>query len=84
MTVNRELRRLGGLELSAQVLQLSTTWPVLKCTCDLVRNLVNWEDHQVVLVDMKIIPRLGQVLALAVKEENRIRRVRGRTMKQHF
>ena len=73
--VNVELRRRGGLELAAQMLQMWTAWPVVKAACDLVRNLVAWEDNQMVLVDLKVIPRLGQILALSVKEDSRARRV---------
>ena len=77
--VNVELRRRGGLELAAQMLQMWTAWPVVKAACDLVRNLVAWEDNQMVLVDLKVIPRLGQILALSVKEDSRARRVRSET-----
>ena len=77
--VNVELRRRGGLELAAQMLQIWTAWPVVKAACDLVRNLVAWEDNQMVLVDLKVIPRLGQILALSVKEDTRARRVRSMT-----
>ena len=74
--VNVELRRRGGLELAARMLlQVWTAWPVVKAACDLVRNLVAWEDNQMVLVDLKVIPRLGQILALSVKEDSRARRV---------
>ena len=57
------------------MLQVWTAWPVVKAACDLVRNLVAWEDNQMVLVDLKVIPRLGQILALSVKEDSRARRV---------
>ena len=71
--VQSEMRKLGGLELTIQHLQLATTWPIIKAATGLVRNLLNCEENHATLVDLKIIPRLGQLLALAVKEERQNR-----------
>lgn len=70
--VQTEVRSLGGLELTVQKLQLATTWPVIKAATGLVRNLLNCEENHQTLVELKIIPRLGQLLALSVKEERKV------------
>ena len=71
-SVMAELRRLGGLKLTAQFLQLAKTWPVLKAVTGLVRNLVNDEANHDTLVARKAIPRLAAILAMAVKEEQKV------------
>ena len=71
-----EFRRLGGLKLTAQFLQLAKTWPVLKAVTGLVRNLVNDEAKHDTLVARKAIPRLASILAMAVKEEQKVKGVR--------
>lgn len=70
--VQQQIRGLGGLELAIQHFQLATTWPMVKVTCGLIRNLVNFEENHQTMVELKVIPRLGQILALAIKEEKSV------------
>ena len=71
--VTKEIRELGGLELALQIFHLATTWPLVKAACGLMRNLVNYEVNHQFLVELKAIPRLGQIVALAVKEEKNVK-----------
>ncbi len=76
------MRELGGLELSLHQMQLSwqrpsgpagtISWSLVKASCGLVRNLVGAEENHDAMVRQKIIPRLGQVLALAAKEDRKV------------
>ncbi len=76
----KEMRELGGLELALHQLYLSwqrpegvgVCWPLVKASCGLVRNLVADEENHDALVRFKAIPRLGQILALAAKEDRKV------------
>ena len=70
--VQKELRGLGGLELVSQFLHLAVSWPMVKEVTGLVRNLVNFQDNQDTLVELKAIPRLAQILGMAVKEDKKV------------
>ncbi len=55
-----------------QMLHVNIAWPVIKAACGLVRNLANYEENHDVLVQLRVIPRLGQLLALACKEDRKV------------
>ncbi len=79
-SVQKEMRDLGGLELALHQMGLSwqrnkgeISWALVKASCGLVRNLAADEENHDQLVRHKVIPRLGQVLALAAKEDRKVR-----------
>jgi len=66
-----ELEQLGGVDASMNALKdvADHPWAVTKAATGLVRNLSRYERCQGRLSDLRAVPRLGQILGLAVKED---------------
>ena len=73
--VQHDFRRAGGIELILQVLHTYSDWPIVKASSGLIRNLCNNEDNHEIMVNLGVIPRMGQVLAMAVKEDKNVSQI---------
>lgn len=69
--VQTQIRDLGGIEMSIQILKRTRCWPIVKAGCGLVRNLAHHYENHEILVDLNIIPRLGEIVVLALKENRK-------------
>ncbi len=58
---------------SPQVLQVFATWPVLKATADVIRNVAGFGVNQRTFVDLKVVQRLAQIADAAIQQQKKVR-----------